>query len=96
MDKHDHHAADLYRAIAEEMRHMRAQVEELANILVSDEDIAIRHCERLQAFDFVIQRADESAILLDRLADGTPSHEAVEGVRLTAVQRRLRKALKAA
>ncbi|MBR0550957.1 hypothetical protein [Stakelama marina] len=96
MDNHDHHAADLCRAIAEEMRQVGALVEELANVLVADDDIALRHLDRLQAFDLVIQRTGESAQLLDRLAAGAHSHEAVEGVRLECVQQRLRDAMKAA
>jgi hypothetical protein len=49
--------------------------------------------EQLQAFDLVIQRADESADLLDRMASGSTSTDAVDKVRLSMVQDKLRSAM---
>ncbi|MEA1014163.1 hypothetical protein [Sphingosinicella sp. LY1275] len=96
MSQSDHLAPSLKAAIAEEIRDLRRLVEQLAEILVADEQFAMTYTEQLQTFDLVIQRADESADLLERLANGLHSLEAVEGVRLGVVQDRLRAALRAA
>lgn len=90
----DQHAANLCQAIAEEIRRIGASIDELAAVLVADDDIALRHIDRLQAFDMIVQRAGESAHLLEQLASGIRSHEAVEAVKLESVQLRLRAALK--
>ena len=83
-------------ALAEELREVRRLMEQIANTLTADEGLALAHIEQLQAFDLVIQRAEESAALLDRMAGGSHPLEAIEGVRLTVVQDRLFAALKAA
>jgi hypothetical protein len=89
----DHLASPLYAAIAVEIRDVRALIEQLAEVLVSDERFAMTYMEELQTFDLVIQRADESADLLDRMASGSRSLEALSGVRLSMVQEKLRSAL---
>lgn len=89
----DHHTATLYAAIATEIRDVRVLIEALAETLVSDEAFALNYMEQLQTFDLVIQRADESADLIDRIAGGSPSHEALDKVRLSFVQDKLRSAL---
>ncbi len=92
----DHHASPLIAAIAAELRDVRALIETLADVLVSDENFAMTYMEELQTFDLVIQRADESADLLDRVARGSGSNDAIDGVRLSMVQNKLRSALAAA
>ncbi|CAN5519543.1 hypothetical protein BH10PSE14_BH10PSE14_24180 [soil metagenome] len=92
----DHLASSLYAAIAVEIRDVRALIEHLADTLVSDEAFAMAYMEQLQTFDLVIQRADESADLLDRMASGSKSWDAVSKVRLGIVQDKLRSALAAA
>ncbi|MEG3144339.1 hypothetical protein U1839_06695 [Sphingomonas sp. RT2P30] len=92
----DHLAASLYAAIAVEIRDVRMLIERLADTLVSDEAFAMAYMEQLQTFDLVIQRADESADLLDRMASGSKSWDAVDKVRLGIVQDKLRSALAAA
>jgi len=89
----DRIASVLHSAIAEEMRHIRILLEQLAELLASDEVFAGKYLEQFQTFDLLIQCADESAAVLDRLAEGALSHEAIEPVRLTVVQDRLRTAL---
>ncbi|WP_114953965.1 hypothetical protein [Sphingosinicella terrae] len=96
MSQVDHLAVTLCAAVAEEIRDVRALIEGLAEVLTADEYLAITYTEQLQTFDLLIQRAQESADLLDRVANGTRSLEAIEQVRLTLVQDRLRAALKAA
>ena len=92
MDTNAAPTAALCRAIAEEIRQLGLLVEDLANVLVADEDVALRHVHRLQAFDLVIQHAGESALVLDRLASGVQSCQAIEDVSLEALQERLRAA----
>ncbi|WP_010219721.1 hypothetical protein [Sphingomonas sp. PAMC 26621] len=92
----DHLAASLYAAIATEIREVRVLIEHLADTLVSDEAFAMTYMEQLQTFDLVIQRADESADLLDRMASGSRSLDAISKVRLSVVQDRLRSALSVA
>jgi len=86
-------APTLNAALAEELRMVATLLEKLAETVVSDEEFACRHVEQLQTFDLVIQCAEESAAVLDRMAQGAPSHEAIAPVRLTAVRDRLRHAL---
>lgn len=86
-------ASFLHAAVAEEMRHVRKLLEQLAEVLASDEHVATNYLEQLQTFDLMIQCTDESAAVLDRLAQGARSHEAIAPVRLEAVQDRLRAAL---
>lgn len=92
----DHLASPLFAAIATEIRDVRQLIEHLANILVSDESFAMVYLEELQTFDLVIQRADESADLLDRMASGSKTLDALSRVRLGVVQDKLRNALQAA
>jgi hypothetical protein len=89
----DHLASSLYAAIANEIRDVRTVIERLADVLVADERLAMTYMEQLQAFDLVIQRADESADLLDRMASGSTSTDAVDKVRLSMVQDKLRSAM---
>ena len=89
----DHLAPTLHAAVAGEMRLIASLLERLAETLITDEAFAARHIDELQTFDLVIQCADESAAVLDRLAQGAGVHDAVAPVRLTAVQDRLRHAL---
>lgn len=86
--------AGLYTALAEEMRDVRKLVEEIAEVLVSDERFIHDYIEMLQKFDLIIQRTDEGADLLDRLAGGHLAHDAIEKVRLTSVQARLQAAIR--
>lgn len=83
----------LQAAVAEEIRHVRKLLEQLAEVLVSDERFAMNFIEQLQTFDMIIQHIDESAGLLDRMAEGTQTHDALKSVRLEALQTRLREAL---
>ena len=83
----------LCAAVAEEIRGVRNLIEQLAEALVADERFAIDYIDQLQVFDLVVQHADESANLLDRLAQGHDAHAAIDKVRLTAVQERLRAAI---
>jgi len=89
----DHLASSLYAAIASEIRDVRVLIERLADVLVADEHLAMNYMEQLQTFDLVIQRADESADLLDRMASGSTSMDAVDKVRLGLVQDKLRSAM---
>lgn len=82
--------ASLCRAIADEIRQVSHLVEELANVLVCDEDVAMKHIHRLQAFDLLVQRSAESARLLDRIASGVQTQHAVDEVCLEELQQRLR------
>lgn len=86
-------APALHAAVAEEMRLAAALLGRLADTLAGDEHVAGRHLDQLQTFDLVIQCAEESAAVLDRLARGARPHDAIAPVRLTAVQDRLRHAL---
>lgn len=88
--------ASLQAALAAEIRDVRVLIEEIAAVIVSDETLALTYLEQFQGFDLIIQRAEESARLLDSIAEGACPIEAVEQVRLAAVQERLRAALKAA
>lgn len=92
MDILDDQTADLCRAIANEIRMVAHLVEELAYVLISDEELALRHIDRLQSIDLVVQHAGESARLLERLASGVHSHRAIDDVCLEALQGRLRAA----
>lgn len=85
----------LHTAVAAEIRDIRCLLEQLAETLVSDERFAMDYLEQLQTFDLVIQRAEESANLLERIAHGSTCGDAIDQVRLTLVQDRLRNAVEA-
>ncbi len=83
----------LHSVMAGELREIRDRLERLAEVLVGDAHFAACHLEQLQNFDYLIQHADECVNLLERIADGEDSLEAISHVRLGAVQERLRIAL---
>ena len=85
--------AALKAAIAEEIRDVRRLIEAIAEIVVSDEAFAMAHIEQLQALDLAVQRANESADMLERMAKGACPRAAIESVRLTEVQDRMRAAI---
>ena len=91
----DHFAAPLFTAIAQEIREIRSLMEAIADILVADEALVSTYLEQLQSFDLAIQRSDESAALLDRIAGGAQAVDAIKSVRLTYVHDRLAAALAA-
>lgn len=93
MTRDDPLAPLLHAAVAAEMRHVRADLELLAEMFVADAHFVANYLEQLQMFDALIQHTDENAALLDRLGAGTESREAVSLVRLEAVQGRLSAAL---
>ena len=86
----DERAARLHAGVAEELRHIGRLLEDLAETLVGDAHFLTHFVEKLQTFDLVIQCADESARLLDRMSAGTSPAEAIAAVRLGVVQDRLR------
>jgi hypothetical protein len=96
MASSDRLASFLHSAVAEEMRHVRGLIEQLAELLVSDEHFVANYLEQLQMFDLLIQCTDESAAVLDRLAGGAHSHDAIAPVRLSQVHDRLHAALRQA
>lgn len=88
--------AALHRALADELRDFVVEIEKIAGVIVSDEQFAMANLSQLQAFDMLVQRAAESAALLDRLSRGRSTSDAVGLVRLAVVQDRFRTALAAA
>lgn len=88
-----HSAASLCSAVAQEMRVARQLLEELAGVLCADERFVLDYIEQFQAFDLIMQHVDESATLLERVAGGQGIDQAIDAVRLTAVQDRLRATL---
>ena len=93
MARADQLASMLHTAVAGELRHIRAVLEQLAELLVADEHFVTNYVDQLQTFDLLIQCADESAAVLDRIAGGIASHEAIAPVRLSMVRDRLHAAL---
>jgi hypothetical protein len=89
-------APHLHAAVAQEMRHVRLHLEQLVEKLLSDDHFVREYLEQMQVFDLLIQCTEESAAVLDRIAQGATSHDAIAPVRLTAVQDRLRSALQRA
>lgn len=85
--------AALCVAVAEELRVARSRLEALAGVLVADEHLATTYLEQFQSFDLIAQQIDESALVLHRLAEGKGPNEAIDHVRLTEVQMRLRAAV---
>ena len=96
MQDHRRLHASLQAALAVELRDLRLLIEGIAEVFVGDETLAMTYIEQFQDFDLIIQRAEESARLLDSIAGGACPRDAVEQVRLSAVQNRLRAALRAA
>ena len=94
MQGYDPFSGALHSVMAKEIREIREKLEALAEVLVGDAHFAAAYLEQLQSFDYLIQHADECADLLERIADGQESREAIGHVRLGAVQDRLRAALK--
>jgi len=81
--------ATLLTAVAGEIRAIRALVERMADVLVTDARFITDYMDHFQDFDLMAQCADESASVLERLADGMSAKEAIAPVRLTAIQQRL-------
>jgi hypothetical protein len=86
-------SAVLHNVLAGELREIRTKLEALAEVLVCDEHFANNYLEQLQDFDYLVQHADECAGLLQRIGAGESAHEAIQHIRLGAVQERLRLAL---
>lgn len=86
-------ASRLCAAVAEEMRVARQLLEELAGVLVADENFVLKYIDQFQAFDLIMQHVDESATMLERFAKNQSIDDVIDGVRLTAVQQRLRATL---
>lgn len=86
-------ASRLCAAVAQEMRMARQLLEELADVLVADENFILQYIEQFQAFDLIMQHVDESAAVLERFSENQNLDDAIDGVRLTAVQDRLRATL---
>jgi predicted RNA-binding protein with EMAP domain len=89
----DPFSATLHNVLAGEIREMREKLESLAEVLVCDEHFATAYLEQLQAFDYLIQHADECVNLLERIGRGEDSLSAISHIRLGAVQQRMRDAL---
>jgi hypothetical protein len=85
--------AGLLTAVAGEIRAIRALVERTADLLVGDARFVADYMDQFQTFDLMAQCADESAGVLERLAQGMSGEDAVARVRLTAVQQRLTAAI---
>jgi hypothetical protein len=83
----------LHNVLAGELREIRTKLESLAEVLVCDEHFATHYLEQLQDFDYLVQHADECANLLERIGAGECAHEAIQHIRLGAVQERVRQAL---
>jgi hypothetical protein len=83
----------LCAGVADEIREIRAGIERLAHILVADPRFTADYLDQFQMFDLMAQQAEESAHLLDRLAEGRSAGDAIEAVRLTAMQNRLSAAI---
>lgn len=92
---HDPLIGALHGAVAGELRHVRALIEELAEILVGDAHFVDRYLDKLQAFDLLVQCTEESAAVLDRLAAGACTRSAIAPVRLGQIHERLQAALHA-
>jgi hypothetical protein len=92
---HDPLIRALHGAVAGELRHVRALIEELAEALVSDEHFVTRYLDKLQAFDLLVQCTEESAAVLDRLAAGACTRSAIAPVRLGQIHERLQAAIHA-
>lgn len=89
----DHSGSPLCAAVAAEIRAIKTLIEQLADLFVADARFVTEYVDQLQLFDLMAQCADESASVLDRLAEGRSAEEAIAGVRLTTVQQRLHAAV---
>ena len=83
----------LHSVMSRELREIGEKLESLAEVLVGDEHFTVNYLVQLQTFDLLIQHANECAGLLERIAEGADSADAISHVRLGAVQERLRLAL---
>ena len=83
----------LYTAVAAELRLITPVLEQLGMTLVEDEHFVSHYLEQLQAFDLLAQQIEACAEVLDRLASGARSQEAIAKVRLVQVHERLLAAL---
>ena len=91
---YDRFSSAIHTMLAGEIREMRDKLEALAEVLVSDEHFATSYLEQLQAFDYLVQHADECVNLLERIAGGEDSLSAISHIRLGAVQDRMRLAIR--
>lgn len=87
-------ASALHIALAVELRHIRTRLERMADTLCTDEHFCTVFIDELQGFDLMIQCTDESAAILDRMADGADPHAATSPVRLGQMRERLHSALR--
>lgn len=81
--------ASLCLALSHELRVAREMLEALAGVLVADARFVEDHLDQLQAFDRISQYMEESAGVLQRVAEGETAGQAVQKVRLEEMQRRL-------
>ena len=89
----DYAGSSLCAAVAAEIRAIKTLIEQLADLLITDARFVTEYVDQFQLFDLMAQCADESASVLERLAEGWSAEEAVAGVRLTIVQQRLHAAI---
>lgn len=83
----------LMLAMANELCEVRELLERLAEEFVCDPTIVEIHYAKLQQFDMIAQHIDECGRLIGRMADGMPTHEALETVGLGRMQSRLSAAI---
>lgn len=83
-------------ALVTELRHMRAELSALGDLLAADESVVERHIVELQRFDGLVQGMEEMASALESLAAGAETKAIIECIRLDAVQARISRALMAA
>ncbi len=93
MEPTDHAGSSLCAAVAAEIRMIKILIEQVADLLVADTRFVTEYVDQFQVFDLMAQCADESAAVLDRLAEGRSAEEAIAAVRLTVIQQRLRAAV---
>ncbi|AMO72625.1 hypothetical protein [Sphingorhabdus sp. M41] len=86
----------LCRALAAELRQIGTIVTGIAHNVMGDEDFILNHIESFQQFDLVIQSAEETARVLDHMAQGISGAQAVDMVSLEAIQQRLHRACREA
>lgn len=86
----------LHNGLATELRRIRVELEHLAELLVGDPHFIANYLDQLQLFDFLGQCTDETAAVLDRLAEGVDATTAIALVRLDVMVDRLRENMAAA